>query len=160
MKIVADSSPLIAFAILDRLDLFPLIFSEIHIPIAVYDEVTIPGMPYSKMLRAFTEAKTKTVSNRVAVNLLTNEVDIGEAETIVLALEHGIEDVLMDDAKGRKIAQTNGLHTIGTIGVLLQAKKLGHIVEVKSYFDKLISHRIRIASSLYVKALELTGEEE
>ncbi len=51
MKIVADSSPLIGFAILDQLDLLTLIFSEIYIPQAVLAEVSIWNKPYSRQLR-------------------------------------------------------------------------------------------------------------
>lgn len=41
MIIVADSSPLIAFAILGRLDLLDSLFKKVIVPEAVYDEVTL-----------------------------------------------------------------------------------------------------------------------
>ena len=112
MIIVADSSPLISFAILNKL------------------------------------------------NLLSNDLDLGESEAIVLALENNIEDILIDEHKGRKIARTNGLHPIGTIGVLIQAKKLHLIQEVKPLIDKLIKNKIRISNQLYQKALELANERK
>lgn len=158
MKIVADSSPLIAFAILGQLDLLPLIFNEIHIPHAVSNEIAAPGKPHAQKLKEFSEGKIKVVQNRLAVTLLANEIDPGEAETIALALENKIENVLIDDAKGRKAAQRNNLHTIGTIGVLLQAKKLGYVEAIKPSLDKLISEKIRIGNKLYAQALVLAGE--
>jgi len=70
MKIVADSSPLIGFAILDRLDLLTLIFSEIYIPQAVLAEVSIWDKPYSPELKAFSMNRLKYVRDRVKVRKL------------------------------------------------------------------------------------------
>jgi predicted nucleic acid-binding protein len=42
MKIVADTSPLIAFAILQKLELLPQIFDEVWLPTAVFQEATTP----------------------------------------------------------------------------------------------------------------------
>lgn len=55
-------------------------------------------------------------------------------------------------------AVKNGLHPIGTIGVLLQAKRLGHIEAMKPCLDELISEKIRIGNKLYLQALELANE--
>ena len=158
MRIVTNSSPLIAFAILDQLDLLALIFAKIYIPQAVFTEVSAWGKPYSRQLKAFSMDKVKSVQNTIAIQLLTKDVDLGEAEAIALALERGIEDILIDDPKGRKIAQLNGLYPIGTIGVLLEAKRLGYISQVKPHLDKLIANRIRIGLNLYQQALKLADE--
>lgn len=158
MRIVTNSSPLIAFAILNQLNLLALIFSEIYVPQAVFTEVSVWGKPYSHELRAFSKDKVKTVQNTIAVQLLSKDVDLGEAEAITLALESGIKDILIDDPKGRKIATVSGLFPIGTIGVLIQAKRLGHVSQVKPDLDKLIANRIRIGKNLYQQALKLAGE--
>ncbi len=125
MRIVADSSPLIAFAILNQLDLLSKMFSGICVPQGVYDEISAWSKPYSQKLRKILKNKVKAVRNRLAVQLLRKDMNPGEAEAIVLALEEGIENILIDDHKGRKIAQAQGLHPFGSIGVLLQAKKVG-----------------------------------
>jgi len=158
MRIVTNSSPLIAFAILGRLDLLRLIFTEIYVPQAVFIEVSAEGKAYSPELKAFSKDKVKSVKNTLAVQLLSKDVDLGEAEAIALALESGIKDVLIDDSKGRKIAALYGLYPIGTIGVLLEAKRLGHIGQVKPHLEKLISNKIRIGKNLYQQALKLAGE--
>jgi predicted nucleic acid-binding protein len=158
MRIVINSSPLIAFAILGHLDLLTLIFSEIHIPRAVFTEVSAWNKPYSRQLKTFAEAKVKSVQNTIAVQILSKDVDLGEAEVIVLALESGIKDVLIDDAKGRKIAAVHGLYPVGTVGVLLDAKRLGYIGQIQPELDKLITNQIRISKNLYQQALKLAGE--
>jgi predicted nucleic acid-binding protein len=158
MRIVTNSSPLIAFAILSQLDLLTLIFSEIYIPQAVFNEVSVWSKPYSRQLKAFSKGRVRSTHNPIAVQLLRKDVDLGEAEAIVVALENGIEDILIDDPKGRRIAQVNGLYPIGTVGVLLEAKRLDHISQVKPHLDKLIANRIRIGKNLYRQALKLAGE--
>ncbi|MFQ5639060.1 MAG: DUF3368 domain-containing protein, partial [bacterium] len=45
------------------------------------------------------------------------------------------------------MAQAQGLHPIGSIGVLLQAKKTGCIHEVKPRLDKLLANKIRIGTN-------------
>ncbi|MBI1877833.1 MAG: DUF3368 domain-containing protein [Chloroflexi bacterium] len=157
---MTNSSPLIAFAILEQLDLLTLIFTEIYVPQAVVTEVSAWGKPYSQQLKVFSKDKVKSVKNTIAVQILSKDVDVGEAEAIALALESGIKDILIDDAKGRKIAAVNGLYPMGTVGVLLEAKRLGHISQVRSNLDKLIANRIRIGKNLYQQALKLVGEND
>ena len=125
MIVVADSSPLISFAILNKLELLTQVFENIIVPKAVFDEVVKPNKPYSDSLKRFITNKVEIVKNEIGVKLLLKEVELGESETIILALEKKICNVLMDDYKGRKIAKINGLYPIGTIGALLQEKKLG-----------------------------------
>ena len=158
MIIVSDSSPLISFAILGILDILKKTTEKIVVPTAVYEEISIPQEPYSKEIAMFLKDKVIPVENRVAVKLLEKEVDPGEAEAIVLALEKSIADILIDDPKGRRTASSHGLYPIGTIGVLIQAKKNGYISQIKPLLDRLIRNRIRIGDSLYQKALKLARE--
>ena len=105
MIVVADSSPLIAFAILNLLEILAKIFDELYVPQAVYDEVTSWNKPYARELQDFLKNRVKTVENKLAVTILTNELDIGESEAIILALENNISDILIDEPKGRKIEE-------------------------------------------------------
>jgi predicted nucleic acid-binding protein len=158
MIVVSDSSPLICFAILGMLDVLKEITEKIVVPTAVYEEISVPQKPYSKEITLFLKDMVVPVENRVAVKLLEKEVDPGEAEAIVLAIEKNIDDILIDDPKGRRTASSHGLNPIGTIGVLIQAKKTGHINQVKPLLDRLIKNRIRIGDSLYQKALKMARE--
>ena len=159
MIIVADSSPLVSLAILEKLELLEKLFDDVYIPQAVFDEITVSGKPFSHALREFSKRKTKRVKNRVALSILMDDLDKGEAEAIILALENGIDDILIDEHKGRRIAKTKGLHPIGTIGILLQAKRDGLINAIHPFLKKLVENNIRISSGLYKQALELAKEE-
>ena len=122
------------------------------------NEISKKNKPHSKELQDFTINRVKQIQNRLALQLLQKDLDIGESEAIVLAIENNISDILIDEYKGRKIATAQGLSPIGTIGVLLQAKNEGLVKEVKPELDKLIANHQRISQPLYDKALELAGE--
>jgi len=159
MIIVSDSSPLVGFAILGMLEQLTDIFDDIMVPEAVFFELTVPGKPHYKEIKSFLKNKVVPVKNKIASFMLQKEVDEGEAEAIILAIENNIEDILIDDYKGRRAAKTRGLTPIGTVGVLLEAKKRGYVREIKPLMEKLINNRIRIGAPLYKRALELAGEE-
>lgn len=127
MIVVSDTTPLIGLASIDRLNLLRELFEEVYIPQAVFDETVTFGREDS---RAKEEVSNSTwihvvqVKDRLAVNVLLDEMDVGEVETIVLASELSADWVLMDEKKGRrKLSQLN-IHKIGTLGVLLKAKEL------------------------------------
>lgn len=131
MIIVADSSPLIHFAVLEMLDTLDGIFEGVMVSHAVYEEVTVSDKPHAEDLKRFLTNRVFQVKNKMAVQLLRPDIDLGEAESIVLALEKKVNSILIDDHKGRRTARASGLVPIGTIGVLLQAKKRNQIREIK-----------------------------
>ena len=58
-----------------------------------------------------------------------NQIDGGEAEAIVLALQEHADWLLTDDAKARQFAESAGLEVHGSIGLLLWSVSNGHILE-------------------------------
>jgi predicted nucleic acid-binding protein len=126
--VVSNTTPLIGLASIERFQLLEQLFAEIHIPQAVYDEAVVAGREEGgakREVQAATWIKTVPVKDRLAVDMLLGELDLGEAETIVLGREIGADWVLMDEKKGRrKLAQLE-LPKIGTLGILLKAKQVG-----------------------------------
>jgi len=157
MRIVANSSPLIALAKIEKMDLLRY---DIVIPKAVFDEITKPKKEYGKELHEWGKDRVVKVGNKRAIEYLEIILGRGETEAIVLAEEINAEAVLIDDLKARKIANLRGLKVIGTIGILLDAKEKGLIREVKPLLDELAKKKIRISKQLYNHAMELTNEEK
>lgn len=163
MIVVSNSTPLIALAAIDQLELLPHLFGQIYIPQAVYAEV-VAGRRQTDAAReavlSATWIKTETVRDRVAVQVLLDELDLGEAEAIVLASELSADWVLMDERKGRrKLAQLN-LDKIGTLGILLKAKQQGLVTRIRPEIEKLQNSRFQISRYVIVEVLKQAGETE
>ena len=60
------------------------------------------------------------------VKVLRAIIDSGEASAIALALELDDCLLIMDDLKGRVLAEELGIRVTGTFGVIIEAKLAGH----------------------------------
>lgn len=102
MIVVADTTPLIGLAAIGHFDLLKQLFGPIHIPQAVYDEAVIAGRERGGAKQEVVSANwitTVHIQDQLAVDVLLDELDLGEAETIVLAREINADWVLMDKRK-------------------------------------------------------------
>lgn len=100
MIVVSNTTPLIGLASIQRFDLLRQIFGELIIAQAVHDEAVVAGREVGGAKREVLAAgwiKTVQVTDRLAVEVLLDELDLGEAETIVLAREVAADLVLMDE---------------------------------------------------------------
>src|SRR3712207_6178213 len=135
MPVVSNSSPLILFARIDRLDLLHEVFGEILVPEAVWHEVVAQGAGRSGEA-AITGAPW--ISRRPASGNadLPHALGAGEAEAIGLALTLGLP-VLLDDRHGRRVARAHGLLVYGSGGVLILARDAGLLSIVRPTLDEL-----------------------
>ncbi len=98
------------------------------------------------------------MKDRLAVNVLLDEMDLGEVETIVLASEMNADWVLMDEKKGRrKLTQLN-IPKIGTLGILLKAKQLGLIPLLKPEIEDLQKSGFSISPLVVDEILKMANE--
>ena len=67
----------------------------------------------------------------MAVDALYAVVDKGEAETIILAKEMNIKQVLMDDRKGVNLAKKMGLEPLRTTTIIGIAYKNGLLADIR-----------------------------
>ena len=58
-------------------------------------------------------------------------MDYGESESVILYGELNADFLLIDDQKAREIAESLELNCIGTVGLLIKAKRLGMLPELK-----------------------------
>lgn len=86
------------------------------------------------------------------------KLDAGEATSIALALQMPSSILIIDEAKGRKVAQSLGLKITGTIGLLVLAKDLGLIAALKPILEAIATTNFRIASNIIEKVLKEAGE--
>jgi len=65
------------------------------------------------------------------VQLLRQNLDAGEAETIALSWQLKADWTLLDEKEGRKIARSLGLNVTGILGILLSAWRAGELSSVR-----------------------------
>ncbi len=161
MIVVSDTTPLIGLASIGRLEILQELFGDVYIPQAVYDETVTHGRAEGNAKQDVDNAvwiHVIQVQDRLAVNILLDEMDLGEVETIVLAGEMEANWVLMDEKKGRrKLSQLN-IPKIGTIGILLKAKQIGLISNLKHEIEGLQKIGFAISQMVVDEVLKMAGE--
>ncbi len=85
-------------------------------------------------------------------------LDKGEASAIALALEIKDSLLIIDELKGRKLAQKLGVTITGTLGVLVQAKQNGYIPLLRPLLDKVNQTDFRLSEQLVKETLKQVGE--
>jgi predicted nucleic acid-binding protein len=158
---IADTSPLIFLAKLDRLDLLRKSADEILVPAAVIQEVrAYPDAASRKIEEALGSwLREETVGERRVVDILLADLDFGEAEVIALASERAVERIVMDDLDGRRLARRLGLEPIGTLGLLLAARLRGELSSLREEIERLEREGFRASPSLVEAVLKAAGED-
>jgi predicted nucleic acid-binding protein len=162
MSVVSNASPLINLARIGQLRLLHEVYGEIVIPEAVRNEVVREGtgQPGAAELEQANWVEMQPVSNRLLVQALRQDLDAGEAEAIVLALELKADLLLMDERLGRQVARHLGVAVTGLIGLCLEAKHKGIILAVKPLLNTLRDQAgFHIRQSLYEQVLADAGEK-
>ncbi len=143
--IVSDSSCLIVLENIRELPLLQKLFGKIFITQSVKNEFGRDLPEWIKVL------EIKSHSRADALNLI---LDKGEADSIALCLEIPESVLIIDEKKGRRIAQELNLKIIGTLGVILKAKEKGLIDSIEIILEKLENADFRISPILKEKFLE------
>jgi len=87
------------------------------------------------------------------------ELDAGEAEVITLARQLSPSTAVIDERRGRRIAQqVYGLTVKGTAGILVEAKQRGLIADVRPSLLALRAAGYFIAESVVLAACRAAGE--
>lgn len=135
--VVSDTSPVRALDHLNRLDLLSRLFERVLIPSAVADELRRG----SRKCRPFDPREAglpvRSPADSEHVARLRLRLDAGEAEAIALAVEVRADVLLIDEREGVRVAQGEGLMTLGVLGLLVRAKEVGEVERVEPLIDSL-----------------------
>jgi hypothetical protein len=155
MILIADSSALIALAIVDKLDVLEKLFGEVLIPQAVYEEICKEYKKESHKLKLFSQDRVVTVSSDINFNITLGR---GESEAIMLYKEQNADYLLCDDKKAKKFAENFGIQVIGSLGILLKAKEKGYIASIKPIIEILRVSTLFIDEKTFSIVLRMANE--
>jgi predicted nucleic acid-binding protein len=163
MLTVSNTSPISNLASIGRLELLKSQFSVVWIPDMVAKELAAHPDPDARdaVQSAVREQwiRIGTSQDSRLLRVLILQLHQGEAEAIALATEMKADIVLIDEQEGRQFASRTGLSVTGVLGILLRAKRDGHITKIKPEIDLLRSKaHFFVASSLETKVLSAAGE--
>lgn len=154
MIVVADTSPLNYLVLIDEIDLLPTLFGRVLLPQAALQELQHPKAPprvREWIIEPPPWLEVRSVAS--APGPLLIKLDPGEREAIQLALELGINTVLIDEAEGRRAAQALHLEVRGTLSILEHGAKIGKI-DFRHALSKLEQTNFRISPSVRAAYLQ------
>lgn len=156
--LIADSSPLIALAGVNRLNLLPRLYSRVIAPSAVITEILAGGQNASgrDFLDSASWLEHRTLGQ--TTELISMALGPGETEVIQLAKQLPNSRLLLDDHRARRVAENLNLEIIGSAGILVQAKRKMLIREVVPILRNMKNNGYYIGDRVIQRAALAVGE--
>jgi predicted nucleic acid-binding protein len=159
--VIADTSVLLNLVFLGLDHLLGSWFGEVRIPEAVarefYRLTASPGrfggfaLPLCCVVMS-----APSIPRQIAS---VPRLDPGEAEALAVALEFPSCVLLLDEVAARAVAESFGIRVVGTLGLLVRAKKDGRIPQVAPVLRRLmVEGRFRVSPALVHATLKRAGE--
>lgn len=160
-EVICNTSPLQYLHQLGLLDLLPKLVGTITVPPAVVEELEAGralgvDLPNISSLDWIVIRHTRESEHQLSLP----DLGRGETEVLRLASEAPADStiLILDDARARETAEAEGLRLIGTLGVLLDAKRAGLLQSVKPQIDRLDALGFRLARHTREAILKLANE--
>ena len=161
MTAVSDSSPLIILTKLGCIGFLPRLFARLYISVEVHHEIVIAGagLPGASETAKAEWIEVKPLQNQAALATSQRKYALGPGEmsTILLAKELLASPVLLDDHKARKLAKTEGLEILGSVGLLETFYHQGYLSDLRAAFQKLLAHNVYVDRRLLNRRLQALG---
>lgn len=158
MIVFCNTTPLIALSSIDHLNLLKHLFGEILLVQEVVDECAMGGpikVPnLSKLDWIKIVASTNCENNHILL-----ELDKGEKFTLHMAKEMSAQSVIIDEKIGRNVAEYMGLSVIGTLGILLNAKRKKLLPSFSESVLSMRSQGIYYHENLVRRLIKEAGED-
>ncbi len=155
--VVVDTGPLLALAACGQVRVLLTLHPRVLVPQAVVAELSLGGCwpPQGATEEDF---EVKELEGSLPA-LVEAHLDLGEASVLALALEQGVERVIVDERQGRQVARTLGLSVTGSVGVLLRAKAQGELEAVRPCLVAMRDAGVWLSDRLVAAVLRAAGEE-
>ncbi len=157
MIVISDTTCITNLMHIERLDILKNVFHSIIVPKKVYDELcTIPKQKL--ILEVENWIICQTIQNITIYEQVITDLDEGEAEAITLAHNLSADYLIIDERKGRQIAENLGIKIIGLLGILVLAKQKNIISLLKPLILDLVNVGFHLNEKLLNRVLQSVGE--
>lgn len=158
-KVVSNSSPLIALANINSLDILQKMYSEIYIPDMVLTEINAFHDQTSYQINNTSWIHVIKIKNILKRTNFSSDLHQGEIDAMILYDEINADTIILDDLDARDWAKEK-LHcnVTGTIGVLMKAKCKGFVTDLRSLFLSLKQNNFFLNTDFANKILSLFNE--
>jgi predicted nucleic acid-binding protein len=158
-EVICNTSPLQYLHQIGQLSILPALAGSIIVPPSVQVELDagiVKGLDLPKV-ENLRWVRIQSPISAKAASLIT-DLGPGESQVLLLALEIPGSIALLDDALARRVAIAKGIPIKGTLGLLLDAKRIGHLATVEPSLDRLQGLGFRLAQQTREAVLKLAGE--
>ena len=149
MIVVADSGPLHYLILLDQTELLPRFYGQVIVPEAVLRELTSGRTP--QPVREWLSKPPSWLRVQAVpssqLELVTDDLDLGEREAIVLAHLLRADLLLIDEISGRAEARRRNLRVTGTLGILRIAAE-SELIDVPQVLARLRDTNFYVSEDL------------
>lgn len=155
---VINASPLILLGKLRRLDIVEALASSVAVPESVLREVGAGFWKDEPGSETLDWASARQVADvPLPVSIASWDLGSGESQVIAHCLA-GAQVPVLDDGEARACALAHSLAVIGTLGIILRAKKRGLIPAARPLADQIQAAGSFLDDELVEQALAQVGE--
>ncbi len=158
MRILVDSSTLIALSKIGELDILKNVFGNITITNAIKKEVLTGDFPETEALKVAMGAGIEVIDYEGDTGEL-RKYGLGRGEASLLLAAKQEDRLVLDETNARRYAESMGFRFTGLIGLLVAAVKNGLLTKerVAGVLNGLVRGDFRISANLYLWAYGEVG---
>lgn len=158
-QVIVNASPLICLFRSGLQNVLGQLWKQVNVPGAVWEEI-LAGPENDKAARmlASTTWAAKVEAPPIPIQIAAWDLGPGESEVLSFALANPGCFAVIDDAEARRCARALGIPFLGTGGVLIIAKKKGHIESVSEALEALRSSGLYISNTVIRILRQKAGE--
>jgi predicted nucleic acid-binding protein len=156
---VCNASPLIYLSRAGYLPLLQAAGLQVVVPDAVMEELRAKGTDDAvvKAVEAEGWLQLEPWPN-IPRQIEAWDLGRGEAAVLAWALQHPGSEAILDDLIARRCAASLRLPCVGTLGIVVRAKRLGLIPAARPVVEELIRQRMYLSRKVLDEALGSLGE--
>ncbi|MBI4909362.1 MAG: DUF3368 domain-containing protein [Acidobacteria bacterium] len=134
--VIADTGPVHYLVLIGHIDILPVLFGKVIIPLVVCDELQQAQTPDA--VRRWIDSpppwlEIRTPPHNAWHDESLESLDAGERAALELAAELAADLILMDDREGVRFARGKGFRVIGTLRVLSLGARRGLLDRADSF---------------------------